>query len=211
MLTLFNSLKNPIHVRIQKHHELYPNIPVKAEYWESMLVGAINDVDPNIDPQWTCGSQQIGRDIVLNSTKEEISCKSGQIHSDGRVKYSSSSLSRFGGDACLMKTYLQTSKTEDFIFCLSTYKNSSKTFDGRYLLYYFPYDVVNYSSMKWDVFGKGKDICGVNSDGVRLTITQAMGWQVWYYIPINLAVSSCCVNAKIPLCGPGTEFFQFAA
>jgi len=207
MFTTFMGLTSSIKTRLRQHHDLYPSIPVKAEYWESALVGAIKDQQPKLKPTWTCGSQQIGRDVTL-SNGVEVSCKSGQVHGGKTIKISSSSLSRFGDDTAMMREYLRTTKTDDFILCLSTFKSPSKAFDGRYLYSIFDSRVVNYDDMEWEVFGKDNNVRGTNADGISLTITKAMGWQVWYYLPTKLALASEPIKINV-VEGPGAEFFSF--
>lgn len=198
MLEAFKLLSPVIQSKIRLHHDLYPIIPVKAEYWESMVVDGFRTTLPHTAPYWDCGSQQIGRDIILKSGTE-ISCKAGQIHPDGRVKISSSRLSRFNDDPVAMRDYLTYRKTDDFMFCLSTHKTERKVgaFDGRYVYSLFPSDVVDYSTMAWEEFGKDQNLRGSNAQGVTLTMTKAMGWQVWFYIPCHLASASVSFRVMI--------------
>jgi len=204
MIKTFGHVTTSIKNKINSHHSLYPNVPVKAEYWESILVAALKEI-PDTDPSWDCGSQKIGRDITLKSGTE-ISCKAGQIQSDGRLKFSSSTLSRYKGDRDAMLHYLNNSKTEDYIYCLSTYKvdrKKFKLFDGRYLCSVFNHNFVDYSTMEWSTFGKNGSIRGDNSQNVKITITEAMGWQVWYYIPMNIALASTTITVPENLLSRG--------
>lgn len=195
MIDQFNDLVPVIQSRLLMHHRLYPSIPVKAEYWESLLVGAINECFPEKKPQWDCGSQQIGRDITLNDGLE-ISCKAGQLHSKNRIKISSSTLSRFGEDYDMMKEYISTRKTEDFTLCLSNYKHKKgERFNGKYIYSLYSADAIDYTTMVWEEFGKDRNLRATNHQGVTMTITKAMGWQVWYYLPLDLAINT--VNIEV--------------
>jgi hypothetical protein len=188
MLDQFKSLIPTIKQRLADHHRLYPIIKVKYDLWEYVLAAAIDDVFPQYEAQWNYGSQQIGRDITLNDGVR-ISCKSGQIHSDGRIKISSSRLSRFSDDEKI-KAYLCSTKTEDYILCLSTLKGETSTFDGEPQYLYSIYDagIFDYANMRWELFGKDDNLRGHHRSGVTVTCTKAMGWQIWYYLPINLAL-----------------------
>jgi hypothetical protein len=198
MINEFEIISPLLKERIELHHKLYPVIPVKAEYWESMLVTVFKEKIPNSNPVWDCGSQQIGKDITLYGNMD-ISCKAGQIQNDGRIKISSSRLSRFADDTDAMKTYLTERKTDDYILCLSTYKYDRKknNFNGKYVSSLFKSDFINYSTMKWETFGKDNNVCATNDQNISLTMTKAMGWQVWYYIPATLALASHDLSVKL--------------
>jgi len=180
--------------RLADHHRLYPIIKVRDYLWEYVLFAVMNDVIPEYGPHWDYGSQKIGRDITLDIGLE-ISCKSGQIHTDGRIKISSSRLSRLS-DVEKVKNYLCTVKTEDYIACLSTKKGDTPMFDGEPQYLYSVYDagVFDYQNMTWELFGKDSNLRGRHASGVMVTCTKAMGWQVWYYLPTDLALFSAEIN-----------------
>ena len=192
MLEQFKSLIPAIEQRLASHHHLYPIIKVKDYLWEYALVGAIGDVHHDYKVQWDYGSQQIGSDVTLNDSLR-ISCKSGQIHSDGRIKISSSRLSRFS-DVEKVKDYLTNTKTEDFILSLSTLKDADFSEGAQYLYSIYDAAVFDYPNMKWELFGKDGNLRGHHTSGVTVTCTKAMGWQVWYHLPINLALYSVTLH-----------------
>lgn len=188
MFNITPTLIAAISEKLNHHHQLYPIIKVRDYLWEYILVQALSEVDQELRPSWDYGSQKIGKDITL-ADGTEISCKSGQIHADNRIKISSSRLSRIS-DREGIKRYLATTKTDDYIACLSTRKNKkSLTFDGdpEYCLSIFRSDVIDYQSMKWELFGKDDNLRGFTDSGITVTVTEAMGWQVWYYLPCELA------------------------
>lgn len=187
MLDQFQSLLPYITRRLITHHQLYPLIKVKGSYWEFILYDSLNEGYPESEPHWDYGSQKIGRDITLNNGIG-ISCKSGQIHPDGRIKISSSSLSRLS-DLEKIKDYLRTAKTEDYIACLSTKgKQQSKGSQQQYLYSIYDVNVFDYENVDWEYFGEDNDLKGRHASGVMTTCTKKMGYQVWYHLPIDLAL-----------------------
>lgn len=188
MLSDFIKLTPAIRKRVSGHHKYYPKLKIKGEYWENVVNDAIEEVLPNLNPVWDILSQQIGKDISL-SNGIDISCKSGQIHPDQRIKISSSSLSRFSDNEKIV-SYLKTTKTDDYIFCLSTFKSKKGHFEGerRYVYSVFDSNVFDYENVEWETFGKDQNLRGRNPNNVTITCTKAMGYQVWYYIPRNLAL-----------------------
>lgn len=186
MLDLFQSLIPAITQRLIDHHLLYPPMKVKGSYWEFILYNSINEGYPEEEPQWEYGSQKIGRDITLKNGRA-ISCKSGQILSDGRIKISSSSLSRLSDPEKIID-YLCTTKTEDDIACLSTKQQTG--LQPQYLYSIYDANVLDYPNMVWEFFGKDNDLKGRHASGVMATCTKKMGYQVWYHLPIDLALYS---------------------
>jgi hypothetical protein len=202
----FTSLATNISQRLSAHHYLYPAIKAKDVYWEFILAQSIAERFPHHQPVLDVYSQQIGKDIDL-SNGVRISCKSGQVLS-GHIKISSYRMSRVfdeGGREGI-KANLAAKDTDDYIACLSTRQaKKGQPFDPSvgYIYSVFDSKLIDYEAMAWRTFGKHDNLEGRLPNGIRVTSTQAMGWQIWCYIPPKLALFSTEIKIT-PMLAPIT-------
>jgi len=166
--------------KIGKHVELYHNIPIKAEYFESI-------VSTSLGCDWKPMNHNPNQDLetmITNMMKPSL--KSGVIH-NGVLTFSSHRTTEH--PTLDDKIEFLNSREYDSYLCLTREKNSTKT--HKYQLVYFPKQVIDWNSIEWiDTYnkkGKHTGYHGKNSDGsIRTKIVFSMSHQVWIDIDMNL-------------------------
>lgn len=183
MSILKNSVIKSIEEKLKKHHELYPNIPVKAEYWESIASQSLNVLD------WVPNNHNPNEDF--KSTIEgllEPSLKAGTIN--GQIlKFSSHRMSKFS-ELKDMIQYLDSRTYDSFLF-LAKKENEL----GKYYLCYMPSKLWKYSDLLWTPKMGVKEKCkgiqqgwkGEGLDGkVNVQISFKMSSQLWVDVDLSL-------------------------
>jgi hypothetical protein len=165
--------------KIQKHSELYPNLPVKAEQFESLF----SDV---FETEWVPNNHNTNEDMTtVIEGMERPSLKSG-LGKDGSVKISSHRTTTH--KTLQEKIKFLDSRTYDSYVCLSR-PDKKKT--HKYQLLYLPKSVIKFDSLIWiDTYNK-KGISsgwkGKSSDNlIEVDIVKSMSDQVWIKINMKL-------------------------
>jgi hypothetical protein len=171
--------------KIKEHHQLYPNIPVKAEYWESIASQSLNVVG------WVVNNHNPNEDFnteikgLLNP-----SLKAGIWNGDV-LKFSSHRMSKFN-ELSQMVNFLDNRDYDSYLF-LSRKKN--KSFGYHYLVCYMKSKQWKYSELVWTpIFGVRKNTQGKQQgwkgeglDGkLTVTINFKMSNQLWVEVDTNL-------------------------
>ena len=177
---LSEDILNLIGYKISQHVDLYPKIPIKAEYFESIVSSSLGcDWDPNNhNPNQDLETQ------IHNMFKPSL--KSGVIER-GVLQLSSHRTTKY--PTLQSKIGFLKSRDYDSYLCLSRDKNSNKT--HKYKLVYFCNRLIDWNSMEWmDTFnkkGEHSGYCGTNQNGsVKSKIVFNMSHQVWIDIDMNL-------------------------
>jgi hypothetical protein len=171
--------------KIKEHHQLYPNIPVNAQYWESIASQSLNVVG------WVVNNHNPNEDFnteikgLLNP-----SLKAGIWNGDV-LKFSSHRMSKFN-ELSQMVNFLDTRDYDSYLF-LSRKKN--KSFGYHYLVCYMKSKKWKYSELVWTpIFGVRKNTQGKQQgwkgeglDGkLTVTINFKMSNQLWVEVDTNL-------------------------
>jgi hypothetical protein len=171
--------------KIKEHHQLYPNIPVNAQYWESIASQSLNVVG------WVVNNHNPNEDFnteikgLLNP-----SLKAGIWNGDV-LKFSSHRMSKFN-ELSEMVNFLDTRDYDSYLF-LSRKKN--KSFGYHYLVCYMKSKKWKYSELVWTpIFGVRKNTQGKQQgwkgeglDGkLTVTINFKMSNQLWVEVDTNL-------------------------
>jgi hypothetical protein len=171
--------------KIKEHHQLYPNIPVNAQYWESIASQSLNVVG------WVVNNHNPNEDFnteikgLLNP-----SLKAGIWNGDV-LKFSSHRMSKFN-KLSEMVNFLDTRDYDSYLF-LSRKKN--KSFGYHYLVCYMKSKKWKYSELVWTpIFGVRKNTQGKQQgwkgeglDGkLTVTINFKMSNQLWVEVDTNL-------------------------
>jgi hypothetical protein len=168
--------------RIDKHHGLYPDMPIKDLYWEYILYKSF--CDTKVKCTWNRGSNAVGTDISIEESpikNKRVSCKSGKISfskKENRITRLMISgfrtYSKIGLDEKL--NYIDQDH-EDFIFSLSSSLIKSQ---NKYILSIF--NPPKFKNMKWEVCGKNYK---ASSEFIDAQIKSHSGDQLWYSIKYN--------------------------
>lgn len=176
---------NSFEDKIQEHHKLYPDIPIKAEYWESIASQSLNVSD------WIVNNHNPNADFETKfQGLLKPSLKSGKMKKN-LLKFSSHRMSEFT-ELSDMIDFLDNRDYDSYLF-LSRKKN--KSFTHHYLIGYMSSKKWKYSELTWTpIFGvrertKGKQQ-GWKGEGLggKLTVTISfkMSNQLWVEIDTNL-------------------------
>lgn len=171
--------------KLRLHHELYPEIPVRAEYWESIASETL-DVD-----DWVVNNHNPNEDFKTNIPGLlKPSLKSGVIENEV-LKFSSHRMSEFS-ELSDMLNFLDSRDYDSHLFL------SRKTHDEynyHYLVGYMSSNLWKYSELNWfpifGVRGKTKDKQqgwrGEGLDGkVKVKIQFKMSNQLWVDVDVSL-------------------------
>jgi hypothetical protein len=171
--------------KIKEHHQLYPNIPVNAQYWESIASQSLNVVG------WVVNNHNPNEDF--NTEIKGLltpSLKAGIWNGDV-LKFSSHRMSKFN-ELSQMVNFLDTRDYDSYLF-LSRKKN--KSFGYHYLVCYMKSKKWKYSELVWTpIFGVRKNTQGKQQgwkgeglDGkLTVTINFKMSNQLWVEVDTNL-------------------------
>jgi len=166
--------------KISGHANLYHNIPIKAEYWESI-------VSSTLGVDWTPNNHNTNRDLVTpiqNMSKPSL--KSGIIKK-GFLIISSHRTTEHK----TLDDKIQFLKSRD----LDSYLCLSRTFKGKithkYKLIYFNKNIIDWDSFLWvDTYnkkGEHSGYLGTNpTKTIIIKIHLSMSHQVWVEIDMNL-------------------------
>jgi hypothetical protein len=171
--------KKKLGEKIQKHSELYPNLPLKAEQFESLFSEVFGT-------DWVPNNHNTNEDMTtVIEGMERPSLKSGP-QKDGSVKISSHRTTTH--KTLQEKIKFLDSRTYDSYVCLSR-PDKKKT--HKYQLLYLPKSVIKFDSLIWiDTYNK-KGISsgwkGKSSDNlIEVDIVKSMSDQVWIKINMKL-------------------------
>jgi hypothetical protein len=178
--TVLDSLEQ----KVLQHHGLYPEIPVKAEYWECIVKGCLNVKN------WTPNNHNPNEDLVTEyNGLERPSLKSGVINGS-RMVFSSHRMSKFDNIDDMLE-FLDTRTYDSYLFLARNKGESGK----KYSVCYMPSKLWKFSDLKWEpIIGvkgknKGKQQGWKTSspDGkIELKIQFSMSNQLWIDIDLSL-------------------------
>jgi hypothetical protein len=171
--------------KIKQHHQLYPNIPVNAQYWESIASQSLNVIG------WVANNHNPNEDFnteikgLLNP-----SLKAGICNGDV-LEFSSHRMSKFN-ELPQMINFLDSRDYDSYLF-LSRKKNES--FSHHYLVCYMESKKWKYSELIWTpIFGVRKNTIGKQQgwkgeglDGkLTVRINFKMSNQLWVEVDTSL-------------------------
>ena len=177
-----NELFDSIEKNIIKYHEMFPLLPLKDLYWESILNKSL--IELGHKTEWEPGSHKVGADVeIIGGVKSgRISCKGGSLTDKSTrpsIHISSYRTTRF--KTLDEKLSYFDEGHEDVVFSLASVKPlKSDNFTLKYILsIFFP---LKFSSMSWHK--NGNDWFG--EDGIyKAKITHKMSDQLWYKVPLD--------------------------
>jgi len=185
MIILENTITDAIAEKLKKHHELYPEIPVKAEYWESIASQSLNVND------WVPNKHNPNEDF---RTKVEgikkPSLKAGVIV-ENILSFSSHRMSKFS-ELSEMTNFLDTRDYDSYLF-LS--RNENKSFKYHYSVGYMYSKKWKYSELSWEPIigvkgktkGKQQGWKGEGLNGkIKVKIQFKMSNQLWVDVDTSL-------------------------
>lgn len=166
--------------KIYRHAKLYYNIPIKAEYFESI-------VSTSLECDWKPMNHNPNQDMetqIPNMLRPSL--KAGVVK-NGFLHFSSHRTTEH--QTLQDKIDFLNSREYDSYLCLTRDKESNKI--HKYKLVYFPKHLIDWNSIQWiDTYskkGKHSGYHGTNPDGtVRAKIVFSMSHQVWIDIDMNL-------------------------
>lgn len=169
--------------RIRKHHELYPTLYIKAEYWESIAsssLGSIGWVPNNHNPNEDLNTKHDGL--------KKPSLKSGVIKGD-ILNFSSHRMSKYN-TLDEMIEFLDNRTYDSFLFL-----SRDEKINNKYLICYMSSKLWKYSEFNWKpkvgvrkgTKGNQTGWIGVSQDGsVSVQINFKMSNQLWVDVNLNL-------------------------
>lgn len=170
--------------KIRQHHQLYPKIPIKAEYWESIVANGLNTEG------WIPNNHNINEDLKTNiSGLMRPSLKSGIISED-ILTYSSHRMSRYS-ELTEMTYFLDNTTYDSHLFLAR--KNTKDHFN--YCICYMPAGLIKFSELEWTPIlatkgnkkGKQTGWSAISQDGkIKCKIQFSMSNQLWIEIHKNL-------------------------
>lgn len=185
MINLQPSILDSIENNLRLHHELYFEIPVKAEYWEVNASKSLNVEN------WVANNHNPNEDF---QTKIEgllkPSLKAGVIKGN-TLTFSSHRMSKFT-EIEDMLTFLDNRDYDSYLF-LS--RKKSNKYKYHYLVGYMPSKKWKYSELSWEPIigvrgkstGKQQGWKGLGHDGkVSVKITFSMSNQLWVDVDMSL-------------------------
>lgn len=167
------TIAKSIAAKISQHHSIYPKIPIKDIYWESILSDALHENNhPN---DWICGSHSVEADI-FSEEFGNISCKSGKLNSH-RTRLTVSGSRTTKHKSLKEKIAYLSQKKSDYMYCLVHT-------DNHYNMILFNSDIFRYDR-QWEELPSGWK----TTDDIepKIKIVKSMSDQVWYDIDLNLA------------------------
>ena len=185
MLSYVNdSLFDSIEKNIIKHHQLYPLLPLKDVYWESVVNTSL--LENGYETKWEPGSHKVGADIEIldDVEKSRISVKGGSLQ-DKTTRPSICVSSFRTTDHLTLEDKLAhiDGDHEDIIFSLAYIEPLKKEFfTHKYFLTIFT--PLIFSSMEW--FKAGDNWVG-EGDNNTARITHSQSDQLWYTVPLDTA------------------------
>ena len=177
-----DSFIDSIEEEIIKHHQLYPLLPLKAEYWESAVNTALTK--NGYETVWEPGSHKVGADIEVTDDVEygRISVKGGSVvNKTTRPALNISSFRTTKLPTLEAKLNHMDGGHEDVVLSLAHVKPLKKDkFTHKYILSaFFP---LKFSSLIWMKTEKGW--VGKDSD-YSARITRSQSDQLWYKVPLD--------------------------
>lgn len=171
-------------------HALFSGSRCSGAELEELIVRAIqSDTRAQHHPRW----QEAGHDdladirVDVNGDTHLVQVKSGKI-SKQTLTLSGHRLSRFDGDFRAMTGYLNANSAN---IITVPYRRIDDE-HGRKHLYSVCYVDIKHltglSASKWTKHGA--QFVQTNNAGVHFTLSPSMSWQVWWRIPVGLAVPS---------------------
>jgi hypothetical protein len=168
---------------IRKHHELYPTLPIKAEYWESIAsssLGCIGWVPNNHNPNEDLNTEHEGL--------KKPSLKSGIIKGN-ILNFSSHRMSKYS-TLDEMIEFLDNRTYDSFLFL-----SRDEKINNKYIICHMSSKLWKYSEFNWKpkvgvrkgTKGKQTGWIGVSQDGsVSVQINFKMSNQLWVDVNLNL-------------------------
>jgi len=185
MKEIFNkNLLKLFEEKILQHHKLYPEIPIKAEYWECIAkncLGVKNWIPNNHNPNEDLVTEHVG--LKKPSLKSGIICGS-------RMVFSSHRMSKFD-NITEMLDFLDSRTYDSYLFLA---RNEGENFQ-KYSICYMPSKLWKFSDLKWEHIigvrgkntGKQQGWKSTSNDGkVSLKIQFSMSNQLWIDIDLSL-------------------------
>jgi|TARA_R110000824_G_scaffold319890_1_gene506883 hypothetical protein len=186
MLSYVNDpLFDSIEKNIIKHHQLYPLLPLRGVFWESVLNTSL--LENGHETLWSPagkGSHKVGADIEIidDVEKSRISVKGGTlINKTTRPSVRISSFRTTDHLTLEDKLAHIDGDHEDIIFSLAYIEPLKKEFfTHKYLLTMFT--PLRFSSMGW--VKDGSNWLG-EGDNHSASITHSQSDQLWYTVPLD--------------------------
>lgn len=176
-----DSFINSIEEEIIRHHQLYPLLPLKAEYWESAVNTAL--IKNGYKTLWDPGSHKVGTDVEVTDVEYgRISVKGGSLaNKTTRPALNISSFRTTKLPTLESKLNHIDADHEDVVLSLAYVKPLKKDkFTHKYILSaFFP---LKFSSLKWIETEKGW--VGEDND-YSARITRSQSDQLWYKVPLD--------------------------
>jgi hypothetical protein len=184
MKVIFNeSILSSFENKIAQHHKLYPEIIIKAEYWECIAKNSLGVEN------WIPNNHNPNEDFKTNfEGLKEPSLKSGVI-SNGKLTFSSHRMSKFN-ELSEMLNFLDGRTYDSYLF-LARKENEEK----KYYICYMPSKLWKFSDLRWSPIigtrGKNTDKQsgwqGVSDDDkISCKIQFSMSNQLWVEVDSSL-------------------------
>lgn len=185
MVILETSITDRIENKIKQHHQLYPQIPVRAEYWESIASDCLDVKD------WVVNNHNPNADFKTKfDGLLEPSLKSGVVK-DNILNFSSHRMSEFS-ELSEMTNFLDTRSYDSYLF-LS--RKNSESHKHHYLVGHMSAKKWKYSELEWEPIigvrgkskGKQQGWKGHGLDGkLNVKIMFKMSNQLWIDVDMSL-------------------------
>jgi hypothetical protein len=183
------NVKKTCQKNLKNHHDLYPTINLKSEYWESILTKSFRS--DNFKCNWLGEfktSHKPGTDIIVDELKySRISCKSGTVRYDKKLKkFIDLKISGFRTTkypTLEEKLEYIDSNHEDVIYSLSS--SLFKRHKKYILTIFLP---PKFKKLQWTKITTEKNKVNYVSskvDGLCAWITDSQSAQLWYVIDYN--------------------------
>lgn len=169
--------------QIKQHHELYPSIPVNAQFWEKIAATSMEAIE------WVPNSHNTNEDLKTeHEGLKKPSLKSGIIKNN-TLKFSSHRMSKYKTLDDMIE-FLDTRTYDSFLFLAR-----NKEFNNKYLICYMSSKLWKYSEFDWcpkigvreNTKGSQTGWVGVSKDGnVSVNINFKMSNQLWVDVDLSL-------------------------
>jgi hypothetical protein len=180
MINLEKTLIDEIRRRISAHHQLYDNLPVKAELWEHICHKVFGDEG------WKPFNHSTNNDIRTNIEGMKVPSLKGGIIKDNILKFSSHRTTKHKSLEDKIK-FLDSVEYDSFLFLAR--RDDGKI--GEYVVCHMPSKTWKYSELEWSVNVNKKGFesgwSATSSDKkISLKIEKSMSHQLWIDVDMSL-------------------------